>query len=99
MLSQNCILIFNFLFSFSIQDVPLFEGIISDLFPGTKWPNPDYGSLMTALVDNCKKNGLQATDWFLKKIIQVCGKISVGRPEKDSDLQYLVYSNHGCEGT
>eukprot|EP00795_Rhopilema_esculentum_P009610 gene9610-17369_t len=56
---------------FLSQDVPLFEGIISDLFPGTNWPNPDYGALMVALIDNCKKNGLQATEWFLKKIIQV----------------------------
>ena len=53
------------------QDVPLFEGIISDLFPGTKWPSPDYGALMDALVDNCKKMELQATEWFLKKITQV----------------------------
>ena len=51
--------------------MPLFEGIISDLFPGTQWPNPDYGALMVALVDNCKKRELQPTDWFLKKIIQV----------------------------
>eukprot|EP00794_Sanderia_malayensis_P008808 gene8808-9750_t len=56
---------------FLSQDVPLFEGIISDLFPGTKWPFPDYGSLMDALVDNSKKNGLQPTEWFLKKIIQI----------------------------
>ena len=53
------------------QDVPLFEGIISDLFPGTKWPNPDYGALMDAIVRNCKLQGLQATNWYLKKIIQV----------------------------
>ena len=52
--------------------MPLFEGIISDLFPGTKWPNPDYGVLMDALRENCKMRNLQATKWFLKKIIQVC---------------------------
>ena len=57
---------------FILQDVPLFEGIISDLFPGTSWPNPDYGVLMDALRENCKIRNLQATKWFLKKIIQVC---------------------------
>lgn len=57
---------------FVLQDVPLFEGIISDLFPGTSWPNPDYGVLMDALRENCKIRNLQATKWFLKKIIQVC---------------------------
>ena len=54
--------------------MPLFEGIISDLFPGTSWPNPNYGALMDAIIDNCKRNGLQATDWYLKKIIQVFAK-------------------------
>ena len=62
---------FRLMYSLPLQDVPLFEGIISDLFPGTNWPDPDYGSLMVALVDNCKKRKLQPTDWFLKKIIQV----------------------------
>lgn len=52
--------------------MPLFEGIISDLFPGTNWPNPDYGVLMDAVTENCKIRNLQATKWFLKKIIQVC---------------------------
>ena len=59
------------LLPFVLQDVPLFEGIISDLFPGTSWPNPDYGVLMDALRENCKIRNLQATKWFLKKIIQV----------------------------
>lgn len=49
----------------------MFEGIISDLFPGTSWPNPDYGALKEALHENCRLRNLQATDWFVKKIIQV----------------------------
>ena len=67
-----------------MQDVPLFEGIISDLFPGTNWPNPNYGALMDAMVDNCRKMGLQATEWYLKKIIQVSNTVSQEKkiPEK-----------------
>ena len=67
-----------------MQDVPLFEGIISDLFPGTNWPNPNYGALMDAMVDNCRKMGLQSTEWYLKKIIQVSNKVSHEKkiPEK-----------------
>ena len=61
---------------YNFQDVPLFEGIISDLFPGTSWPSPDYGVLMDALRENCKIRNLQSTKWFLKKIIQVCSHMS-----------------------
>ena len=54
------------------QDVPLFEGIISDLFPGVECPKPDYGVFMEALKDNIAKRQLQAVPWFLDKIIQLC---------------------------
>ena len=51
--------------------MPLFGGIISDLFPGVECPKPDYGVFMEALKDNIKKRQLQAVPWFLDKIIQV----------------------------
>jgi dynein heavy chain len=51
--------------------VPLFNGIISDLFPGVELPKPDYGVFMEALKDNIKKRQLQPVPWFLDKIIQV----------------------------
>ena len=36
------------------------------------------------MVDNCRKMGLQATEWYLKKIIQVSNKVSHEKkiPEK-----------------
>ncbi|XP_059054918.1 dynein axonemal heavy chain 12 [Achroia grisella] len=51
-------------------DVPLFEGIISDLFPGISLPKPDYVNFLNACHDCCKRNNLQPMECFLIKIIQ-----------------------------
>uniref|UniRef100_A0A8D3C251 AAA+ ATPase domain-containing protein n=1 Tax=Scophthalmus maximus TaxID=52904 RepID=A0A8D3C251_SCOMX len=56
---------------FLAQDVPLFQGIISDLFPGIVLPKPDYELLLNALNDNIAKINLQSVPWFIGKIIQV----------------------------
>uniref|UniRef100_A0A8C5C8I2 Dynein axonemal heavy chain 7 n=1 Tax=Gadus morhua TaxID=8049 RepID=A0A8C5C8I2_GADMO len=56
---------------FLAQDVPLFQGIISDLFPGVVLPKPDYDLLFKALNDNISKLKLQPVPWFICKIIQV----------------------------
>lgn len=56
----------------SFQDVPLFEGIISDLFPGIDLPKPDYDVFLDALKQNIAKRKLQPVPWFIDKIIQVC---------------------------
>jgi len=53
------------------QDLPLFEGIVSDLFPGITLPSPDHGVLEEALRKNIRKMGLQAVPWFVDKVIQV----------------------------
>ncbi|XP_054711131.1 dynein axonemal heavy chain 3-like [Uloborus diversus] len=62
---------------FLAQDVPLFEGIISDLFPGVILPKPDYGVLYKALNDNIEKQNLQPVPWFINKIIQIYEMILV----------------------
>ncbi|KAM6899568.1 dynein axonemal heavy chain 3 [Xenentodon cancila] len=56
---------------FLAQDVPLFQGIISDLFPGVVLPKPDYDLLLKALSDNIAELNLQPVPWFIGKIIQV----------------------------
>lgn len=56
---------------FLSQDVPLFEGIISDLFPGIVLPKPDYEVITDAICDHIARIGLQNVPWFIQKILQI----------------------------
>ncbi|KAM9012434.1 dynein axonemal heavy chain 3 [Ara ararauna] len=56
---------------FLAQDVPLFQGIISDLFPGVVLPAPDYDLFIKAVTENIIKMDLQPVPWFIGKIIQI----------------------------
>lgn len=67
-------LIARFFLQFLSQDLPLFEGIVSDLFPGITLPSPDHGVLEEALRRNSVKMGLQAVPWFVEKVVQVCSQ-------------------------
>ena len=58
-------------FQFLSHDIPLFQGIISDLFPGVDLPEADYGHLEEALIEHITKRKLQPSRWFIEKIIQV----------------------------
>ncbi len=53
------------------DDLILFQGIISDLFPGTTEPARSYGKLMDAIQNRSKLNNLQPTDPFTGKCIQL----------------------------
>lgn len=61
---------FSLFLQFLSHDIPLFEGIISDLFPGIKLPKPDYGEFVGAVTDICDKGNLQVTEFFVQKLIQ-----------------------------
>lgn len=56
---------------FLAHDIPLFQGIISDLFPGIHLPKADYSLFLDAVADVCKKTNLQSVDFFNEKIIQM----------------------------
>ncbi|KAJ3368393.1 Dynein heavy chain 1, axonemal [Kappamyces sp. JEL0680] len=56
---------------FLADDVPLFNGIISDLFPGVVQPKIDYGELLGAINQSCEKLNLQPQESFVKKCIQL----------------------------
>lgn len=59
------------------MDLPLFEGIISDLFPGKKRPDLDYGALMRTMKETIFSFGLQPVKFFITKVIQLYEMIVV----------------------
>lgn len=52
------------------HDLPLFRGIISDLFPGVEVPFVDYGLLQTQIEKELEKRNLQKEAPFITKVIQ-----------------------------
>jgi dynein heavy chain len=53
------------------QDIPLFGGILMDLFPGIKVPYVDYGKLQLAIEKTLDSFNLQRVPTFITKVIQV----------------------------
>lgn len=62
---------------FVAEDVPLFESIIRDLFKDVECPDLDRGELIEAIRTKCKLFGLQATDYFVSKALQLYEMILV----------------------
>ena len=51
--------------------VPLFNGITSDLFPGVVLPVPDRKAMQLMSGESCVERNLQLTDYFWGKIVQI----------------------------
>ncbi|XP_029041052.2 dynein axonemal heavy chain 3-like isoform X1 [Osmia bicornis bicornis] len=62
---------------FLAQDIPLFNGIYTDLFPGISLPQPDRDELINLLRVILEKRNLQDTPWYIDKIIQIYEMILV----------------------
>lgn len=54
------------------EDLPLFLGIMGDLFPGTEAPPTDYGNLKKAVIADLEAHGYQATDFIVRKTLELC---------------------------
>jgi dynein heavy chain len=59
------------------DDIPLFENIIVDLFPGVERPQVDYGDLEKAITEACKFYNVQEVLLFNQKIMQLYDTIQV----------------------
>jgi dynein heavy chain len=53
------------------HDLPLFEGIVNDLFPGIVVPFIDYGKLQEAIENQLRKVKYQVPPKYIKKVIQL----------------------------
>lgn len=51
------------------DDIPLFENIILDIFPGLEKPVQDYGNLIPSISKTCEEMNLSANEVFVNKII------------------------------
>ncbi|XP_053321162.1 dynein axonemal heavy chain 3-like [Spea bombifrons] len=91
---------------FLSHDIPLFDSIISDLFPGVALPSSDHGSLSVSIREIIQKMNLQPVPCFIKKIIQIYemmlvrhGFMLIGSPlgGKTSALKVLAGVLHDLE--
>ncbi|XP_028312358.1 dynein heavy chain 12, axonemal [Gouania willdenowi] len=55
---------------FLSHDIPLFNGITSDLFPDIVLPEAKYELFLKAAAECCRNHNVEPTEVFLKKIIQ-----------------------------
>ena len=58
---------------FLAHDLPLYQGIMSDLFPGVSRPNVDYGDLELVMKSVAEKSNLQVCSMrVLTRLLTCC---------------------------
>jgi dynein heavy chain len=62
---------------FTSADIPLFRGIVTDLFPTTVLPQANDALLRFALTTVCEKTGLSPEPVFMEKCIQLYETVAV----------------------
>ena len=77
---------------FLAPDIPLFEGILSDLFPGVELPQADYSQLDAGLLANCERMSLQPTEVFIEKVSSGCKIRPALLHSPGSGYEFLAYS-------
>ena len=84
---------------FVSDDIPLFRGILKDMFPKVDPPEAAVGRqrLAEAVRDRCAENGLQATPWFMEKVLQLYemvlvrhGIMLIGEPMSCKTVAYTI---------
>jgi dynein heavy chain len=56
---------------FLAEDIGLFRGILSDLFPGIPVPERDFGALVASVKNVMKERQLEIVDLFVSRICQL----------------------------
>ena len=62
---------------FTSDDLPLFKGITTDLFPGVVLAPPDYGELIPEIIRQCALQQLQPKDTFVTAVVQLFETVQV----------------------
>ncbi|OUM67642.1 hypothetical protein PIROE2DRAFT_4933 [Piromyces sp. E2] len=82
---------------FISQDIPLFESITHDLFPGIELPDPDYKNITDAITEVMSEYNLQPVPKHIEKVIQIYemmrirhGYMIVGEPWSGKTMAYRV---------
>ncbi|XP_054656624.1 dynein axonemal heavy chain 2 [Dunckerocampus dactyliophorus] len=74
------------------SDLPLFNGIILDLFPDVETPAIDYGKMKEAIQIELRQNGLQVTPFTMTKVIELF-------ETKNSRHSSMLVGKTGCGKT
>ena len=62
---------------FLTHDIPLFNGIIEDMFPGVKIPKRSQREMIEQLHQKCKELKISPTESFIEKIMQLSETLKV----------------------